>query len=437
MAKNILASGFKEHNPQKQAIENKLKQIIDKNYKKNAYIYIETPAVELNSVLTSKWWNEVSKQIFWLYWLAQAGDDLKDYSLHFDLTIPFARYVVEHENDIKFPFKRYQIAKVWRWERPQKCRYREFMQCDIDIVDTNLNINYDVEVIEVLYKTIIEILDFLDIKENVEVHINNKHIINTICDMYKLSSENRTVFLKLLDDYYKLTKEKYISTLVEIFGEKTDEIIKILSTDLSDFKFDNENNWVSDLLYIYNSLKEAWVNVVFDPYITRWLDYYTWVVFETFIVRDEKIALSVCSGGRYDDLVSSVVKLADSKIWQLNGVWGSIWLSRLFCVLDNMGLINKNISDADIMIFNLWASVNYLKKIKWNLVNTNRSVDLYYNQAKLDKQFKYAENKNIVYGIFAWENEENNSNIIIKNLLERTEETIKIEDLETYFCTKK
>ncbi len=429
MAKNLKPSGFVDYNPEKQKIFDELKKIIEKNYSKFWFVNIETPSVENNSVLTAKWWDEVAKQVFGLYWLAQWASDAKKYSLHFDLTIPFARYAIEYEEDIKFPFKRYQIQKVFRWERAQKGRYREFYQCDIDIVWETISEFYDVEIIETLYNSLKNILSFLKINKKAIVHLNNKYLIESLIEKFEI--ENAKEFFKLLDDYYKLEKQDFENKLKELSPNNYSEILKTLKKDLNEIiesLYDLNSNRTIKLQTIYNTLKNRWVNVVFDPYITRWLDYYTWVVFETFI-EDYESSGSVCSGGRYDNLVWAIRKATDSKWTELVWVGWSIWLSRLFSLLEENNLLNKKLNLTDIIIFNCWCSNDYREKIIWALKNTYQTFDVYYNKAKLDKQFKYAKNKNIKYWIFAGEAEEERNEIKIKDLENRTEEKFYLKEL--------
>ena len=434
MAKNLKPSGFVDYDPVKQNIFNNLKNIIEKNYKKNWFVNIETPAVENNSVLTAKGWDEVAKQIFGLYGLAQGWEDTKKYSLHFDLTVPFARYVIEYEEELKLPFKRYQIQKVFRWERAQKCRYREFYQCDVDIIWENLSEFYDVEIIETLYNSLNEILKFLEIKTNAIVHLNNKILIESLIEKFNI--KNSKEFFKLLDDYYKLEKNDFESKLKELSNDNYKEILEILKKDLNEIiEILKDSKYIDQIIKlqtIYNTLQNRWVNIVFDPYITRWLDYYTWIVFETFVENYENLG-SVCSGGRYDNLVWAIRKATNSKWKEYKWVWWSIWLSRLFCVLDEANLLDKKLNLVDIIIFNLDCSNAYREKIINSLKNTLKSFDVYYNKAKLDKQFKYAESKNIKYWIFAWNTEEENGEVMIKNLENRNSENIKLEDLEKFF----
>ena len=434
MAKNLKPSGFIDYSPEKQKIFNEIKNIIEKNYSKFWFVNIETPAVENNSILTAKGWDEVAKQIFGLYGLAQWSEDTKKYSLHFDLTVPFARYAIEYEEDIKFPFKRYQIQKVFRWERAQKGRFKEFYQCDIDIIWEKISEFYDVEIIETLYNTLENILDFLEINKKAKVHINNKFLIESLIEKFNI--ENNKEFFKLLDDYYKLEKEDFKNKLKELAPNNYSEILEILKKDLNEIiEFLKDSKYIEQIIElqtIYNTLKNRWVNVVFDPYITRWLDYYTWVVFETFVTDYEKFG-SVCSGGRYDNLVWAIRKATNSKWAELAWVWGSIGLSRFFSLLEENNLLNKKLNLTDIIVFNIGCSNDYREKIINSLKNTTKTFDVYYNKAKLDKQFKYAENKNIKHWIFAWETEEENSEIMIKDLENRTSEVVKLEELEKYF----
>ncbi len=441
--KNLLPGGFGELTPDKQKIQNVVKEIIIKNYETFWYINIETPAVELNEVLTSKWWEEVWKQIFWLYWLKQWPEDLKPYSLHFDLTVPFARYVVDNESILKFPFKRYQIQKVWRGERQQRWRFKEFIQADIDLVWNNLPLNYDSEVILTLYRTLKEIFEFLKIWKWVEIHLNNKKFIEWICTMYNISWDTKTIFFWLLDGFYKATPEEFLIKLQNLVWENFKEINKLINTKIDELDISNPflSEWINELKEVYTSLKEKWVNILFDPYITRWLDYYTWTVFETFISNYDNF-WSICSGWRYDNLVESIRKVTGE--WKNNKdtnnyewVWWSIGLSRLFWWLDETWLINKKLPLTQAIIFNtLWNNLSYREKI-WELLRNNWiSTDIYYSDEKLWKQFNYAENKNIPFWIFAWDEEQTKNEVIVKNLYSREQESISINDLVSYIKQK-
>jgi len=438
MAK-LIPGWFPENTPDKQWLENELRDIIKSNYKKYWYINIETPTIESNKILTSKWWDEVSKQIFGVYWLSQWSEDLKDYSLHFDLTVPLARYVVEHENELKFPFKRFAMQKVFRWERQQKWRFKEFMQCDVDVIDENLDINYDIEVIETLYKTLDWMFSHLWINKWLEVHLNNRNFIDSICEYFSIKWENIKEFYKLLDDFYKITKNEFNQKLILIvWKEKSTKISQILESDISDLEFNDEkmSDAIEEIKFVFNSLRNNWVNAIFDPYITRWLDYYTWTVFETF-VTDYSWFWSICSGWRFDNLVWDIRNVTGVKWKNYWWVWGSIWLTRLFSRLLDSGLIEKKSALVDCIVFNIpWISDNYRKKVTNLLREWWINTDIYYKQEKLWKQFSYAENKNIPFWIFAWEEEEKNNTVILKNLDSRESYEVKMENLLEEFRKK-
>lgn len=433
MAK-LLPGWFPELTPEKQIVENNVKNIIKSNYERFWFVNIETPAVELNDVLTSKWWDEVSKQIYWVYGLKQWWEDLKDFSLHFDLTVPLARYVVDNESSLSFPFKRYQIQKVWRWERQQRGRFKEFTQCDVDVIWDNLSINYDIEVIHVLYNTIKETFEFLKINKWIEVHLNNRKFIDWICDYLSIEWEDKNKFYNLLDSFYKITQEEFTNRLKNIVWENYEELSKILGWNVNDLSFDDEklNNAFSELKETYLKLEKKWVNVVFDPYITRWLDYYTWTVFETFITDYFNFG-SVCSWWRFDNLVWDMRKVANSKWINYWWVWWSIWLTRLFARLNDSWLLNKKLPLAQAIIFNTkWNNLEYREKV-WNILRQAWiSTDIYYEETKLWKQFNYAEWKNIPFWIFAWEDEERWESVVVKNLDNRESQTIELNNLVEY-----
>nr|MDD3719862.1 histidine--tRNA ligase [Candidatus Gracilibacteria bacterium] len=442
MAK-LLPGGFGELTPDKQKIQNVMKDIIVKNYESFGYVNIETPAVELNEVLTSKGGEEVGKQIFGLYGLKQGPSDLKPYSLHFDLTVPFARYVVDNESILKFPFKRYQIQKVWRGERQQRGRFKEFIQADIDLVGTKLPLNYDSEVILTLYRTLEEIFEFLKVGKGVEIHLNNKKFIEGICNMYEIFGDDKIKIFGLLDGFYKATPEEFLRKLEDLVGDKFLEINKIINTSIDELDESNKfiGEGVKELKQVYNSLRDRGVNVMFDPYITRGLDYYTGTVFETFISNYDNFG-SICSGGRYDNLVESIRKVSNggkTSRQQANyeGVGGSIGLSRLFGGLDETGMINKQLPLTQAIIFNtIGSNLGYRERVGEILRSNGISTDIYYSDDKLQKQFTYAESKNTIFGIFAGTDEQSKNEVIVRNLYSREQENVLVSNLVNYINIK-
>jgi histidyl-tRNA synthetase len=418
-------SWFPEWLPPEQRIENKMKDIIWNEYEKYWYVNIETPAVERNDVLTSKSWSDVSKQIFGVYWLAQGSDDLKDYSLHFDLTVPLARYVIDNEADLWFPFKRYQIQKVWRGERQQKWRFKEFYQCDIDVIDKNVDIKYDSEIIDILFKTLKSIFWKFNIKKEIFVRLNNRKLFDALFDSIDIDQNKRNEIMKLFDNYYKMDSETFKNMLRDIVWKDADKILNFFSFDIDTIDCntidydDAVKQALSEIKNVHTCLKEKWVNFKFDPYIVRWLDYYTWTIFEMFVEWYENIG-SICSGWRFDNLVK-YIREKKWESWQdFEWVGWSIGLTRMLSTFLQEWIIDSNESLADVIIFNLDDNANkYREEIANILRNSNLRVDHYLKSEKIDKQFKYAENKNIPFGIFAGEKEEKSWKVVLRDLKER------------------
>lgn len=430
---NLKVWWFPEWSLDKQKLENEVKNLIADNFESYGYMNIETPLMERNTVLLAKSGNEAAKQIFGAYWLAQGKDDLKDYSIRFDLTVPFARYFIDHENEISLPFKRFQIQKVYRWERSQKWRYKELYQCDIDVIDWILDNNYEIEVITTLFQTLNNLFAYLNIDLKPVVHLNDKRFYTHLFRLLDVSEEKQNKLLGLFDDYHKLPKEKFDFILNTILEWKERLIAHLITPDIinnieiiqdSDLK-----SFLYQMSYVVQNLKKNWVNVVFDPFIVRGLEYYSGTVFETFIDWHKDYG-SICSGGRYDKLVSFIRKANNLK-W--NEYWGfgwSIWLSRILYVLEEDNFLNKKESLVDVVFFNMWNIGFDLKNQLANELRQNAvRAEIYYNNAKLDKQFKYADSKNARIWIFIGEDEINSGNIKIKDLWQRQEFTIPAQSL--------
>ncbi len=433
----LRVAGFPEWLPLEQGVENKMKEIVSKEYQKYGYINIETPAVEKNDVLTSKSWEEVSKQIFWLYGLAQKKEDLKEYSLHFDLTVPLARYIIDHEEKLEFPFKRYQIQKVWRGERQQKWRFKEFYQCDVDVIDKNVNIAYDAEVIDVLYKTLSKMFAHFNIHNDFIVQINNRKLYDAVREYMKIDNGKKMDVIRLFDDYYRMEKKEFEDMLKELVGEDYKTIIDLLSFDIDTIDImtiedEKIRKAVDEIKYVYDSLKQRGVNIKFDPYVIRWLDYYSGTVFETFIDGYRNLG-SVCSGGRFDNLVGYIRNKTGKQWNEYGGVGGSIGLSRLLNGLLDSWLLQTKETLSDVIVFSLNdTSEKYREEIATTLRNNDYRVDQYLKPEKIAKQFKYAESKNIPFGIFAWEKEEVNWTVTIKDLYKKESVEIKKEKISEF-----
>jgi len=415
-------SWFPELTPGEKILEEKILNLIKNSYQQHWYTIIETPAVERNSVLTAKWGNEINKQIFWLYGLAQwCEKDTKDYSLHFDLTVPFARYVIDHKQELTFPFKRSQIQKVWRWERAQKWRFREFYQADIDVIWDDKNstwtkyLFYDAEIIFVLIKTLEKLFNEFNLDKKIIININHKKIISGFLKYLKLEDKVKEI-TTIIDKKDKITKEVFVKELKNIWLNK-EQINKIISfTSLTKFTSltslnDELCSWIKDLEIILNYLDLLWVKdkVQINLWIMRGLDYYTWIVFETFIKWQKSLG-SIASWWRYENLT----KFIDYKT-AFSGVGGSIWISRLESYLFNQ-IKSKQKTTTEYLFINFPETQKEIFKLYQIFLQKWKNVEIYPAWDKLGKQFKYADKKLISYCVILWEEELKNWVYKIKNM---------------------
>ena len=425
-------SGFMELSPNDQIEFNRIKKIIEDTYKLYGFYPLDTPVIEYSSVLLAKAGGETEKQIYRF----NKGDN--DLSLRFDLTVPLAKYVSLKYNELLFPFKRYQIGKVFRGERPQKGRFREFYQCDIDVIgDGELSLMYDAEIPSIIY----DIFTKMNIGKFV-IRINNRKILNGFFEYLNLSDKYQDI-LRIIDKMEKVSESDLIDMLKEI--DLTDEIIdKILSfikikgtngevlNSLKGLNISNEAflKGINELETVINSLRTMNINeeyFMIDLTIARGLDYYTGTVYETKLVDYPQMG-SVCSGGRYDDLATFYT---DKK---LPGVGISIGLTRLFYQLKENGLI-KNESDSvvDVMILPMIEEYKVPLEISKRLRDIGISTSICYINKKFKSKIKYADSMNVKYSIIIGEDEINNNVVTIKDMYKNEQTQINIECLEEYF----
>ena len=337
-------SGFVEYSPSEQRIFDQLISEIQSQFQLFWYTHIHTPAVESNAVLLSKNWEETWKQIFGLYGLAQWASDLKDYALHFDLTVPFARYVLDWEDKLTFPFKRFQIQPVWRGERAQKWRYREFWQCDIDVIWRKDNekkvLYYDWETILTLMHALEAVLNKLNVNDKAIFHISNRKLIIWLLNDL-VGEEKTSVVCWYIDKRKKIWAENFIASLIDVWIKESiaknindiisrtytvDQISEINSLCKNDLFIE----WLTELQSVLDFFKtreeNTWENLsyIIDLQIIRWLDYYSWTVFEAMLKNDEWL-WSICWWWKYDHLTGYLNPKKDIYA----GFGGSIWISRL------------------------------------------------------------------------------------------------------------
>lgn len=419
-------AGIMELLPEDQLAFDKMKNIIEETYKKFQFLPIDTPVIEKNEVLFAKGGGETEKQIY------EIASETRDMSLRFDLTVPLARYVAEHFAELNFPFKRYHIAKVYRGERNQKGRYREFYQCDIDIIGHNkLAIANDAIPPRVIY----EIFNKLDTPD-VTFRINNRKLLNGFLNALNIS--NTTDILRLIDKKDKIGMDKTKVELLDLVdSEKADKILAFIGSDLTNEELLQKlENIVSNDLYSegFNELKTVYSymihfgipdsNIKIDPSITRGLDYYTGTVYETFINGYEQIG-SVSSGGRYEKLAENFSKQA------LPGVGMSIGLTRLFYQLKEIGLIDKNESRlTDILIIPMSDEENfYAIDILNKLLKKGIGADIYLENGKLKKKFSYADKVGVKYAYIIGQSEREEKKVSIRNMETGEQEEVDFDSL--------
>ena len=391
-------SGFPEWLPEERIVEQRWFDSIRRVFESYGYCSIETPSVEEIDVLTAK--GEVDKEI---YVIERLHKDEKDkgearLALHFDQTVPLARYVAQRFNDLVFPFKRYQMQRVWRGERPQMGRMREFYQCDIDVINVdNLPISFDAEVAAVCY----EAIQSLDIGR-VQLRINNRKILMGL--LSSLGIQNPVLVTRAIDKLEKIGKEKVIEELKSVGLDEIQSLsiltlaeIKGNADRIRSIKAENDvmQEGIQELVFVLDNLAHLGEGAIGDLSIVRGLDYYTGTVYETQLLDVPEFTGSVCSGGRYDDLASGYINK------HLPGVGISIGFSRLFDVMrqthrEKLGIGPK--SPADIMMVlpseEERAAASATAR---TLRERGFKVEMYHAARKLDDQLKYAIKKQIPY----------------------------------------
>ena len=425
-------SGFWENLPEQQLVEEKFKEIIKKNYANSGFTPLDTPVVERLDALTAKWADD--NEIYGVHRINGESEDAQ-LGLRFDLTVPFARYVSQHQGVLAFPFKRQHIARVYRWERPQKGRYREFYQADVDIIgNQTLSLFADVEVLSTIYNSLKD-LDFGDFV----MHINNKKFLAGYLSSLGIQKIPETISVIDKKDKVRSIKpmleelsleESQIENILEFVKnaetKNSQEILEIYKNISNELFQDG----LEELKYVYSHLLQLWVeekSIKINPAISRGLNYYTGTVFETFISGAETM-WSVGSWGRYENLCGNFTDKP------FPGVWGSIGLSRIIAVLQH--LKNKSVetfqkTTTQVLVLNMDENLLFdtLDIVK-NLREKNIPTEIYLQAgAKFKKQFKYADNKKIPFVVIFGEDEKEKWIVQIKKLENGEQKEAKITEI--------
>lgn len=421
--------GFMELLPQDQILFNEMVDTIRSVYEEYGFLPLDTPTIELSEVLLAKAGGETEKQIYRF----MKGDN--DLSLRFDLTVPLARYVAGHYNDLVFPFKRYQISKVFRGERPQKGRFREFYQCDIDVIGLNeLDLIYDAEIPSVIYHV------FQNLKlGKFTIRINNRKVLNGFFDSLQLLDQ-ATDILRVIDKIEKVGEEETRTELQDmgIQEKDIDAIFKFLNiegtneekiTALKNLSIQNEmfQTGVEELETVFKGLRDLAVPeeyVRLDLTIARGLDYYTGTVFET-VLDDYPRLGSICSGGRYDNLASYYTEE------KLPGVGISIGLTRLFSQLKEAEIIassKKTISDILIVPMDKENSA-YTLEVATYFRSNGMKTDVYYQEKGMKQKMKYADRLGIPYVVVIGADEVASNRVTLKDMQTGSQELLTKEEV--------
>ena len=417
---------------------------LQKNFELFGFQPLETPSFENLSTLTGKYGEEGDRLIFKILnsgnYLDKISDEelglknvaaltpkISEKALRYDLTVPFARFVAMNHGQLNFPFKRYQIQPVWRADRPQKGRFREFYQCDADVVGST-SLWQEVELVQ-LYLT-----SFDELKVPVKIHINNRKILSGLAEFADISDQliDFTVALDKLDKIgkdgvVKELKEKNISDdaiskLTFLFENKPqDEVIQILKQN-----FENNETGkagIEELEFVLENCRKLGIeDLVFDITLARGLDYYTGAIFE---VKAQNVEIgSIGGGGRYDNLTEVF------GVKNVPGIGISFGLDRIYLVMEELGLFPENSNSKTEFLFANYGDQEALaaQKIIASLRQKGIAAELYPESSKLKKQFTYAEKKGIPNLIFVGEEEMKNYTVTVKNLESGDQKTVSLED---------
>lgn len=451
--KPSIPKGTRDFSPTEVARRNYIISIIKKHFESFGFQPIETPAFENSETLMGKYGEEGDRLIFKILnsgdFISKVDDDtynsknsksltrkISDKALRYDLTVPFARYVVMHQNEIDFPFKRYQIQPVWRADRPQKGRFREFFQCDADVVGAN-SLLQEIEFIQ-LYDAVFTDLNL----KKATIKLNNRKILSGIAEL--IGETNRLVdFTVALDKLDKIGKDGVINEMLNKgispeAIEKAKPLFELTGTNseqlerLKDFLKESEegSKGVEDLAFILDALGELGLisaQLTLDVTLARGLNYYTGTIFEVAPPAEVSMG-SIGGGGRYDDL-TGIFGLKD-----MSGIGISFGLDRIYLVMDQLGLFPDKIGRAlDVLFLNFgekeaMASLKLMGKLR----KAEVKADLYPDSSKMQKQMKYANKRNVPFIVIIGDRELADNSFVVKNMFKGDQKTYDFSDVKGF-----
>ena len=420
-------SGFMELLPKDQVIFEKIKSEMEKVYQKYGFFPLDTPVLEDSRILLAKAGGETEKQIYRF----NKGDT--DLTMRFDLTVPLAKYVAKNYSELTFPFRRYQIGKVYRGERAQKGRFREFYQADIDIVgDGSLSIVNDAEIPSIIYN----LFKNLGIEDFV-IRINNRKVLNGLFDNFGVK-ESAVDILRIIDKIDKIGRDNVAKELVELNVPETtvNEMLDILTFDGSNEEKVDRLKSFAGCNEVFDAGLEELTTVIgyiagfgvpsdyykIDLSIARGLDYYTGTVYETFIKNHPEYG-SVCSGGRYDNLAGYYTKKS------LPGVGISIGLTRLLYVLCENDFLNRvHESQLEALVIPMTEDMNYAVKTATELRRAGINTQIYLEEGKFKKKLTYGSRLTIPFCVILGSDEIEAGQVTIKNMSTGDQKTTDLQE---------
>ncbi len=427
--------GVLELLPLEQVAFDGLIHVIRREFERFGYLPIATPAMELTDVLLRKTGGETERQVYLVQSTGSAEQgEQPDLALRFDLTVPLARYVAEHEHQLSFPFRRYQIQPVYRGERPQKGRYREFFQCDIDVIGKEkLSLRYDAEVPAVI-NSVFAALGFGEFV----IRLNNRRLLAGLLEKLEIGAGALT--LRELDKLDKRGPDEVVGSLIEggVREASAKDLVELAASGLRSapdgiamldgLRGNNPllDQGINEMTEVLNLVRDWGVpehRFGLDLSIARGLDYYTGTVYETTLVSHPEIG-SICSGGRYDDLAGQYTKS------KLPGVGISIGLSRLFWQLQDAELISTDKNTIDILVGLLdEAGLPESLRIATELRGAGFNTESILVPEKIGNQLKYASRNKIALYVVAGEDERAQGEVLVRNLLTESQTSVRRADL--------
>ena len=448
--KPSIPKGTRDYHPNLVSKRNYIIQKLKDNFMRFGYHEIQTPSFEKSNILKGNYGQEGDRLIFNILnsgekvkkaninslkdnKLSEFVNSISDKALRYDLTVPLARYVSQYQNEIKFPFKRFQIQNVWRADRPQKGRFQEFTQCDADVIGSDSILN-EIEMINIYAKS----LNDLGLK-NLELKINHRGILNSISKKFELNSQFKK-FMIILDKIDKIGQENVIKELVESLNlkDKYIEDLKFIfnpksNSDILEFIekqyiIDDDSKIALDQLktikdfFDLNSYDH--INISFDLSLARGLDYYTGVIFEISSNNHKEIG-SIGGGGRYNDLTNRF------SAQNLSGIGISFGLERIFYILENDSLFPDSIDQQnEILVLNF--GIEYIKKLDHviNYFRKSNNLTIYPDESKITKQFSYADHNKFRSVLIFGKDEDENNIFKIKNMESGIEKIFNITNFK-------